>query len=188
MKKIILCFLLFSALLGASEPKASLYDLNSSWLDVEGKDTKVSIAKGSYTLIAMIYTGCAHACPMIISKIQKIEKTFLDQGIKDLKIVLASFDVQNDRPEKLKKYQQSRKLDFSKWKFLAAKSEADARELAVTLGISYKDLGDGDFSHSNVISLLDPSGAVISSIDNLNASADGMLASLKESLKKSGGK
>ena len=132
----------------------------------------------------MVYTGCAHACPMTISKIKEIEKDFSKAKFTDLKIVLASFDVKNDRPAKLKKYQTERKLNSDQWKFLSAETEDDARKLAVTLGISYKDIGDGDFSHSNLITLLDPNGKIVASINSLNASTEPLIDGLKESLKK----
>ncbi len=162
----------------------SLYDLKTNWRDTENNKTDVSIAKGSYTIIAMVYTGCAHACPMTISKIKEIEKDFSKAKFSDLKIVLASFDVKNDRPAKLKKYQTERKLNPDQWKFLSAETEDDARKLAVTLGISYKDIGDGDFSHSNLITLLDPNGKIVASINSLNASTEPLIDGLKESLKK----
>ena len=162
----------------------SLYDLKTNWRDTENNKTDVSIAKGSYTIIAMVYTGCAQACPMTISKIKEIEKDFSKAKFTDLKIVLASFDVKNDRPPKLKKYQTERKLNPDQWKFLSAETEDDARKLAVTLGISYKDIGDGDFSHSNLITLLDPNGKIVASINSLNASTEPLIDGLKESLKK----
>ncbi len=162
----------------------SLYDLKTNWRDTENNKTDVSIAKGSYAIIAMVYTGCAHACPMTISKIKEIEKDFSKAKFTDLKIVLASFDVRNDRPAKLKKYQTERKLNPDQWKFLSAETEDDARKLAVTLGISYKDIEDGDFSHSNLITLLDPNGKIVASINSLNASTEPLIDGLKESLKK----
>ncbi len=162
----------------------SLYDLKSKWLDTENNSIGVNVTEGSYTLISMIYTGCAHACPMTISKIQSIEKDFIKTGFTKIKIVLASFDVKNDRPDKLKKYQAERKLNTNQWKFLSAKTENDARELAVALGISYKDIGDGDFSHSNMITLLDPKGNVLASINSLNASTEPLVKGLQDSLKK----
>lgn len=162
----------------------SLYDLKTNWRDTENNKTDVSIAKGSYTIIAMVYTGCAHACPMTISKIKEIEKDFLKAKHTGLKIVVASFDVKNDRPPKLKKYQMERELNPDQWKFLSAETEDDARKLAVTLGISYKDIGDGDFSHSNLITLLDPNGKILASINGLNASTEPLVDGLQESLKK----
>ena len=84
----------------------------------------------------------------------------------------------------MKKYQTERKLNPDQWKFLAAETDDDARKLAVTLGISYKDIGDGDFSHSNMITLLDPKGNVLASINSLNASTEPLVKGLQDSLKK----
>jgi protein SCO1 len=185
MKHFIKKLILMTIFLAAQNVFAqSLYDLKTNWRDIENKKTDVSVATGSYVLIAMVYTGCAHACPMTISKIKKIEEEFSKAKFTELKIVLASFDVKNDRPEKLKKYQTERKLNPDQWKFLAAETDDDARKLAVTLGISYKDIGDGDFSHSNAITLLDPSGNVLASINSLNADTAPLLTALQESLKK----
>lgn len=161
----------------------TLYDLKTNWRDTENHRTDITIAKGSYALIAMVYTACAHTCPMTISKIKEIEKDFLKANFTELKVVLASFDVKNDRPQKLKKYQVERKLDPKQWKILAAESEDDARKLAVTLGISYKDIGDGDFSHSNLITLLDPNGKILASINSLNSDPAPLLKGLQDSLK-----
>lgn len=158
---------------------ASLSDINSKWLTTENKVVTIASTVGSsYAIIAMVYTSCAHACPMTISKVQRILTDFESKGYTDINVILSSFDVKGDRPSKLKKYQAERKLDVKKWNFLAAATESDARELAVTLGISYKDLGDGDFSHSNVITLLGPNGEMLASIDNLNADSEKLVAAL----------
>lgn len=177
---ILFIFFFFTQAVAAE----SLYELKTNWRDTENNKVDISVAKGSYTIITMIYTGCAHACPMTISKILEIENDFSKVNFKDLKFVLASFDVKNDRPQKLKKYQIDRKLNPNQWKFLSAENEDDARKLAVTLGISYKDIGDGDFSHSNLITLLDPTGKVLASINSLNADTEPLIKGLKESLKK----
>lgn len=177
---IVLMFLLVSQ----NAVAESLYDLKTNWRDTENNKTDVSIAKGFYTIIAMVYTGCAHACPLTISKIMEIEKDFSKAKFTELKFVLASFDVKNDRPQKLKKYQTDRKLNPDKWKFLSAETEEDARKLSVTLGISYKDIGDGDFSHSNLITLLDPNGKILASINSLNANTEPLIKGLQDSLNK----
>ncbi|MBK9323533.1 MAG: SCO family protein [Bdellovibrionaceae bacterium] len=163
----------------ASESKPSLYDLKTNWRNTKNEKVSIDIARGSLTLIAMVYTSCAHACPMTISKVQDIQKDLLAAGFKNIKVVLASFDAKNDRPERLKKYQEARKLAQDQWIFLSPESESDARQLAVTLGISYKDLGNGDFSHSNIIALLDKNGIQLASIDNLNSSADVFVSAMK---------
>lgn len=181
--------LIITILVGVNGYTASLSDVKSKWFNVDNKETTVvDSAEKSYALVAMVYTGCAHACPMTISKMQNILKDFKANKLENTKAVLASFDVKKDRPEKLKKYTAERKLDFQQWKFLAASSESDARELAVTLGISYKEIGDGDFAHSNVITLISPTGEILASIDNLNASSESLISAYKKSLENGNGK
>lgn len=176
IRSLCLVVMSFSFTLNA----ASLYEaVKSPWLDVNGKAVQIDLNRGHYTLIAMVYTGCAHACPMTISKIQSLEKDLEKKGLKDFKIVLASFDVKGDRPTKLKKYQAQRKLDPAKWKLLAPQDEASVRELAVVLGISYKAIGNGEFSHSNIITLLNPEGKIVGSIDNLNADSEELTKKLE---------
>ncbi len=174
---------IFLLLVGQNVIADSLYDLKTNWRDSDNRKTDVSIAKGSYAIIAMVYTGCAHACPMTISKIGEIENEFLKAKFKGLKVVLASFDVKNDRPERLKKFETERKLKSDQWKLLSAETDDDARKLAVTLGVSYKDIGNGDFSHSNIITLLDPNGKILASIGSLSADSEPLVKALQASLK-----
>lgn len=172
--------LVFSSLAFSGEETVSLYDLKSSWRDVSGKTVQISVAKNHYALVTMAYTSCPHSCPMTISKMQEIETALRAEGLGDLKMVLASFDVKNDKPSKLQAFQTSRKLNPKHWILLSPDSEANARELAVALGITYKDIGKGDFSHSNIISLLDPNGVVVAKIDSLSASIDVFKSALEK--------
>jgi len=179
IKKIILsCVFMVSFQNAYAE---SLKDLHTVWLTTESKETTaVSAAADSYALVAMVYTGCAHACPLTIAKIQSILKDFEKNKMTNMKVVLASFDVKNDRPDKLKSYQFDKKLSFEQWKFLSAVNDDSARELSVVLGISYKDLGDGDFSHSNVITLISPQGEILSSINNLNSGSEALISAYQK--------
>jgi len=179
IKKIILsCVFMVSFQNAYAE---SLKDLHTVWLTTESKETTaVSAAADSYALVAMVYTGCAHACPLTIAKIQSILKDFEKNKMTNMKVVLASFDVKNDRPDKLKSYQLDKKLSFEQWKFLSAVNDDSARELSVVLGISYKDLGDGDFSHSNVITLISPQGEILSSINNLNSGSEALISAYQK--------
>lgn len=187
LRKVITFVAIFVSL-SLTARAESLYDLKTNWRDTANSKTGISVNAGSYTLVTMIYTKCAHACPMTISKLQSIEKDFSKINFNSLKFTLASFDVANDRPESLRKYQALRKLDSSKWKMLAAESEEDARQLAVVLGISYKNIGEGDFSHSNVITLVDPKGEILASISSLNSSSEPLTKALEAALSRDKGK
>ena len=182
IKKIILsCVFVISFQSAYAE---SLKDLQTVWLSTENKETSVvSATANSYALVAMVYTGCAHACPLTIAKIQSILKDFEKNKITNMKVILASFDVKNDRPDKLKLYKADKKLSFEQWKFLSAVNDDSARELSVVLGISYKDLDDGDFSHSNVITLISPQGEILSSINNLNSGSEVLVSAYQKHIK-----
>lgn len=176
--KIILSLIFLNSVVQAKSIEPSVYDIKTKWTNTDNQETQIDFLKGHNVLITMVYTSCPHACPMIIQKIQNLNSELESAGYKDVKIILASFDSKNDTPKALKKYQESRKLDPKKWYFLSAKTDQIARELSVVLNISYKDLGDGDFSHSNVITLLDKEGRILKSVNNLNFDSSEFLNAL----------
>jgi protein SCO1/2 len=158
---------LFVLLSMASE--SSIYGLKTKWKDHNKQVKIMNDFAGRPTLISMVYTSCAHTCPMTISKIEEIKKAMETAGLKDFRIVLASFDDVTDTPEHLKEYMLKRKLDESTWVFLSPNSQKDVRELSVILGISFKKLREGEYSHSNVITLLDKKGVPVAKIDSLSS-------------------
>lgn len=159
------------------ESSQSLYQLTSVWTDQNAQPKRLKDFSGSPVIITMGYTGCAHACPLIISKIKSIEK---ELKLKSYQIVFLSFDTIKDRPADLKKYLQKKELDPKFWHLLSATKEDTVREMANVLGINYKDVGDGDFVHSNVITALDKNGNVLARVDNLNADIGELVKKINE--------
>ncbi len=150
-------------------PEQSIYHLTATWKTQDGVATKVGLKQGSLVLIGMIYSGCPHACPMTITKLQRIEKDLESRGVKSFQVILASIDVKKDTPKQLKKYMRSRSLDENRWTFLSPTKESHVRELAAVLGISYRALPGGEYAHSNIMTLLDSSGVPIAKIENLSS-------------------
>jgi|GEM_PF-1342494 len=192
---ILCCFLLVPFYVKANvsvnvnvKNSVSLYENKSEWQTQESDILKLEKFKGSYVVIGMIYTNCAYACPLTISKLQEIEKNFKIEKIQNYKFLLATFDTKKDKPEHLKKYLIEKGLDSKIWTFLYSAKESVVRELSVLLGISYQDLGDGDFNHSNVLTLLDPFGHVIYRIDNYNTDLKQFAEMIKKDLSVSGNK
>lgn len=183
MKSIVGLIIFLIVGISFSKESVSLYEYTKNWRDQNGEVVQLSKFKDNYVIVGMVYTGCAHACPMTISKVQEIERYFKESKILNYKLVLASFDVKNDTPTHLNDYMKKRKLSFDQWTFLSTDKDSTARELSVLLGISYKDIGDGDFSHSNVLTLLDKKGFVIHKIDNLNANLKEFVSKVLENEK-----
>lgn len=177
MKTIIISlFLMISCHIQAkSTPKDSIYQIQSKWMNQDSQSIALNDLAGQKVIMTMVYTGCAHACPMTIAKVEEIADALEKAGVSNFKLVMASFDTKNDTPEALNKYMKSRGLKRERWLFLSAPKETIARELAVVLGISYKDIGNGDFSHSNVISYLDEQGVVRAKIESLTADIDSII-------------
>lgn len=158
----------------------SLFELNTVWKNQNNEDVVLSDFKGSPTLITMMYTSCVHTCPMIVSKLEEINKQFKKAKLPPVKVVMASFDEKADTPEALKAYMKKRKLSEKSWTLLSPSSTSMARELSVLLGISFKKLDDKDFSHSNMIALLDESGVVAAKIESLAADTKVFVEALKK--------
>lgn len=183
IKFILTMAILFFSEQGFSEEKKSddsIYQLTSTWQDQTGKDVRLKDFAGKMVIISMGYTGCAHACPLIISKIKSIEAELKLKKITNYRVVFVSFDTVKDRPKDLKKYIDKKELDTNVWTMLSSSKDADVRELANVLGINYKDVGDGDFVHSNVITALDAKGNIIEKLETLNDEINKLTKKIEE--------
>lgn len=137
----------------------SVYHLDSTWTNQDGKQTKLSEFQGKPVVVAMVYTGCQGACPMTISDLKKIEECLPAAARSQVRFAVFSFDSERDTPAKLKEFVKARSLDTSHWTLFHGDPGA-VRKLSALLGIRYKKDKNGDFDHSNVITTLDQAGVI----------------------------
>jgi len=171
---IILCFVLAVPLMVRAEGQASVYDIESKWVDQQGKPLAFKAPGIQWTVLSMAYTSCESSCPLIIQKMQGIEKklpTALDGKVRFL---VFSFDGKRDTVPVLAAYTVKRKLTAGNW-FLLTAPEDEARTLASILDFRYKQLANGDFSHSNQITLLDHSGRIVAQASDLVTAPETLL-------------
>lgn len=140
-------------------PDESLYNLNSSLLDVNGKTVPLASLRGKPVVISMAYTACAYTCPLILSHMQQLEKALEAKGKVNVQFILVSFDPKRDTPQVLADYTKKKKLSKN-WSLLTSKSDKEPREIASLLGIKYKEVEGGDYDHSFVIAVLDKDGVI----------------------------
>lgn len=138
----------------------SILNLKSEWTTQAGQPASIKDFGGKPFIVAMIYTSCDQACPLILEDLRKIEKGLSKKTSVRIPFLLFSFDTLKDTPLKLKAFALSRKLDLNHWTLLNGNTNA-VRELAAVLGIRYKQNANGDFDHSNVITLIDAEGLII---------------------------
>ncbi len=137
----------------------SIYNLDSTWTSQDGKQIKLSTLQGRPVVVAMVYTSCQAACPMTISDLKRIEEALPVAAKGQVRFAVFSFDSKRDTPARLKEFVKARSLDTNRWTLFHGDPSA-VRKLSAVLGIRYKKDKNGDFDHSNVITILDKSGAI----------------------------
>lgn len=160
-------------------PGNSLYQLDSKWIDQDGKEFELKDLQGTPTLLSMVYLSCKYICPAVTSEVQTLESELSKKLKKSFKIVLVSFDPERDTPQALKKYADQRKLDLSRWRLVTNKNESKIRELAVATNFKYMKDEKGEFTHSYMILLLDQNGVIQSRLDGANLDHKPMIEKLK---------
>jgi len=156
----ILIALVFFSMLGSAKvalPSESIFNLNSKWTNQDGTTLSLADLRGKKIVLVMAYTSCEHACPLLIEDMKKIESKI--EKPDDWLFAFFSFDSERDTPAKLKSYAEKRKLKLGRWELFNGDKKA-VSELAAALGVRYEKDEDGDFDHSNIISLVDPDGVV----------------------------
>jgi protein SCO1/2 len=89
----------------------------------------------------------------------KLYSEIADEIRGKVQVLAVSFDYKNDTPEALKAYATYEQLNIPGWNFVTAQ-QTDIRELAMLLGVQYRERSDGHFEHSNLISALDAQGKI----------------------------
>jgi protein SCO1 len=151
----------------------SVYELTASFVDQDGRPVGLDLFRGHPVLISMFYATCRDACPLLIADLKRIERELSPRTRANLRVILVSFDPARDTPEALHALARARELDTSRWRLLQAPDDT-VREVAAVLGIHYRRLPDESFSHSSVITLLDPSGVVLARVEGLGQPLDGL--------------
>ena len=154
----------------ASEPlpDMSVYHLEGEWTNQEGKSLSLQELAGKPVVAAMVYTSCVHTCSMMTTRVLDIQKQLKARQQEGVIYALITFDSKGDTVSALKDYKIQRKLD-NDWLLLRA-DDSNIRRLAGVLGVNYKEVAEGEYSHSNIISLLDKKGVLVSQVNGLNKS------------------
>ncbi len=187
MHKIIL---LFAALLMAAgtafshETTASRADValdeklgqyipaDASFVDESGKRVTLKNIIDRPTIIAPVYFGCMHECPLLLSGLaQVLGKMELIKPDKDYRVIALSFD-ENDTPQ----IARDKKVNYMKavgkpfpedaWKFLTG-DKTNIRKFTDSIGFKFQRDSQHDFSHPVTIVVIAPGGKIVRYIEGL---------------------
>jgi len=205
MKKFLFILALQAALLAAAEEKKpaccitnaggvssaspapftdkSLYQLDSIWNSAEGRKLKLADLRGKPQVITMFFARCELACPVLIHDMKRIEAALPSELRGKVDFLLVSFDSERDTPEALRAYRERQELDPATWTLLQGRPD-DVLELGALLGIKFKKDPQGQFAHSNVITVLNPAGEIVHQQNGLNLDVAPAIEALQNTIHK----
>jgi len=137
----------------------SLYLLDSKWTSDVGREIKLGALRGRPQIVAMFFTHCEYACPILVSELKTIESRLPAAVLGKVDFLLVSIDSKRDTPGELAAFREKRQLTRERWTLLHGEAD-DTRELAALLGVSYAEDSRGQFAHSNIITLLNAEGEI----------------------------
>lgn len=157
-------------------PDQSIFMLPDTFETQNNEKIVLKDLAGKPSIVAMMFTHCDYACPRLVADIKQIQA---DAHLAPGKVnyVLVSFDTERDTPEALKRYAENLHLDDD-YVLLHGKDDA-VRTLSVLLNVQYQKDVNGNYSHSNVISVLDSGGELIHQKEGLEANHEGTIRALK---------
>ena len=138
----------------------SLYQTESKWTTDANKQIKLADLKGRPQLVVMFFASCQYACPALVHDLTRIEAALRPEWRDKVGITLVTFDTKRDTPEALAKFREVRSLPEANWTLLNG-TDDDVLELAALLGVKYKEEANGQFAHSNLITVLNADGEIV---------------------------
>ncbi len=154
----------------------SIYQLDARFTDDAGRPFALGALRGRPVVLSLFFASCGYACPLLVTDMQALRERLPAAVRAQARFVLVSFDVARDTPSALARYRAQRQLD-GQWILLHGDNEA-VRELAALLGVKYQQEADGAFSHSNLLTCLNPEGAVSHQRRGLRGGLDAAAAAL----------
>lgn len=141
-------------------PGDSIYQLPLVMTTQDNQQHSLDMYRGKLTLVSMFYASCPDVCPLLIDTLKQIDRQLSAAERKQLRVLLVSLDPKRDTPAALQELAGTHRMDLSRWS-VAQTSVANVQKLAAVLGVQYRQLPDGNFNHSSIITLLDRDGRMI---------------------------
>lgn len=159
----------------------SLYQLDSLWNSADGRKLTLAELKGRPQVVTMFFARCELACPVLVHDVKRIEAALPPELRGKVGFVLVSFDSERDTPEVLRGYRERQELNPASWTLLQGRPD-DVLELGALLGIKFKKDAQGQFAHSNVITVLNPGGEIVYQLNGLNLDVTPAISAIQKTV------
>lgn len=161
----------------------SLYQTESKWTTDANQQIKLADLKGRPQVVVMFLASCQYACPILVHDLTRIEAALKPELRGKVGFTLVTFDTKRDTPEALAKFRATRNLSATNWTLLHG-SDDDVLELAALLGVKFKPEANGQFAHSNLITLLNSDGEIVHQLVGLGQDINVTVRELEKLLTK----
>ncbi len=136
----------------------SIYQHDAVWTSDVGRPVKLGVLRGQPVIVAMFFASCEYACPVLVSDIQRARELLTPEMRARSKVLLVTFDTKRDTPAALRAFRERFTLD-EQWVLLRGADTA-VQDLAMLLGVKYKLDARGQYSHSNLLTVLNAEGEI----------------------------
>ncbi len=178
MKKLALCFILWSALAHAEDEPKNVLALDTRWRDEAGEQVSLETWKGRWYALTFVYTSCAGTCPLTTKKLKRLDAALVKAG-KPLELVVVSLDPAHDTPEAVVAYRARYQLEKEKRWHVLVGDDAQVRTLTMLLNFKYTTNPEsGVILHDNAVFLIAPDGSVKTSMSSLDQPIDAFVSAL----------
>ncbi len=151
----------------AAATDRSLYQTDATWTTDTQKQIKLRELGGRPQVVMMFFANCQFACPILVLDLKRLEAALPEDVRPRVGFTLVSFDTKRDTPAMLAQYRQAHQLPPDRWTLLHGQPD-DVLELALLLGVKFKEDASGQFAHSNLITILNAQGEIVHQQTGLN--------------------
>lgn len=144
----------------------SIYQLDATWTNDAGRTLPLAALRGRPVVLAMFFASCEYACPVLVNDLKRLQAALPAAGRDRPQLVLVTFDTVRDTPAALQAFRARMELDAN-WTLLRGEA-GNVQELAMLLGVKYKQDARGQFAHSNLLTLLNSEGEIVHQHAGLN--------------------
>ncbi len=146
---------------------------NAVFVDENGKRISLKETLDKPVIIAPVYLGCTHECPLLLSGLaQVLGKIDMMTPGKDFRVITLSFD-DEDNPkialDKKKNYIKAIGKPFPEesWKFLTGDAE-NIKKFTDSIGFKFQRDGEHDFSHPVTLVVVSPQGRIVRYLEGIS--------------------
>ena len=160
----------------------SIYQMDAAWTNDASETLKLGSLRGRPQIVTMFFAHCQYACPLLVYQMKQVEAAFPEAVRTNVGFTLVSFDTERDTSAALRDYRKEHDLSPRNWTLLRGSPDS-VLDLSALLGVNFRKDAQGQFQHSNLITLLNAEGEIVYQQAGLGGDNKGLIQHIEKLLK-----